>query len=69
MRGSQTTISSPANAQVERGVAAEVLVGEEEDALARARTPTRATARAFDEVQTMPPSRPQNAFRLAAEFM
>jgi hypothetical protein len=27
------------------------------------------TRGAFDDVQTIPPFRPQNAFRLAAEFM
>ena len=72
-----------AEAELEAGVAAEVLVGEEEDLARPARTrpagltgrsppsPSAqlSTARAFEEVQTAPPLRPTKAFSAAAEFM
>ena len=57
----------------DRGVAAEVLVGEEEDlGVARrafcANAQSSATS-ALDDVQTTPPLRPQNALMSALEFM
>ena len=57
-------------AELEAGVAPEVLVGEEEDAGRPAGSRAQvSTARALDEVQTAPPWRPTKAFRAAAEFM
>ena len=62
-------------AELEAGVAPEVLVGEEQDLVAPAPSGAVApraqvsTARALDEVHTAPPLRPTNAFRAAEEFM
>ena len=50
------------------GVAAEVLVGEEQHAAAALEGPLE-HGRAFDEVQTMPPWRPTNPLIAAEEFM
>ena len=61
-------------AELEAGVAAQVLVGEEQDLVAAGapvagpRAQVR-TARALDEVQTTPPWRPTKALRAAEEFM
>ena len=62
-------------AQGQAGVAAEVLVGEEQHlggpgaAVVPARNAHSSTARAFDDVHTAPPWRPTNAFSAADEFM
>ena len=63
-------------AELEASVAAEVLVGEEEDLFAPDHLALRlspsaqvSTARAFEEVHTAPPLRPTKAFSAAAEFM
>ena len=67
--GSQTGICVERNAHRLGRVAAQVLIGKEQHAAACARRPTRSTAAALLDVQTMPPCLPQNAFRLAAELM
>ena len=70
-RGFHTRMSSCVVAHGQAGVAAEVLVGEEQH-LRRPRrleAPTRAPARALDDVHTAPPWRPTNAFSAAEEFM
>ena len=51
------------------GVAAEVLVGEEEDAVAAFEGPALRTCAALELVQTTPPCSPQKALRAADEFM
>ena len=58
-------------AELVAGVAAEVLVGEEQHLGPRPLLPSAqvSTARALDEVHTAPPWRPTNAFRAAEEFM
>jgi hypothetical protein len=56
------------DAHLVAGPAAEVLVGEEQDLLARAKAHS-AIVPAFDEVHTMPPWAPQKALRSAAELM
>ena len=80
-RGSTTRHVGGAVAELETGVAPEVLVREEEDLAPPLRsTRSRASrswrpsaqlkmARAFEEVQTAPPLRPTKALRAAAEFM
>ncbi len=70
--GSQTTQSSREQAQLQhRGVAAEVLVGQEQH-LARPGFCSKAHSSATSallEVHTAPPWRPQNALMSAEEFM
>ena len=62
-------------AEIEARVAAQVLIGKEEDLVAAARPPPSAprahvrTARALDDVHTTPPWRPTNALSAAEEFM
>ena len=71
-RGFHTRMSSCAVAHGQAGVAAEVLVGEEQHLVARALGRANAhssTARALVEVHTAPPWRPTNAFSAAEEFM
>ena len=56
-------------AQLVGGVAAEVLVGEEQHLVGPLQAPRTTTAWALDDVHTAPPLRPTNAFRAADEFM
>lgn len=56
------------NAHRAGGIAAQMLVREEQHALAAANAHS-STACALEEVHTMPPLRPQNAFSAADEFM
>ena len=56
------------HAHLLRGVAAEVLVGEEQHALPALERPLE-HGLAFDDVQTMPPCRPQKPLSAAEEFM
>ena len=51
------------------GVAAEVLVGEEQHLRALLGKAHSSAVSALDEVQTAPPWRPQNALMSALEFM
>ena len=70
--GFQTTqSSSEMPSSQHRGVAAQVLVGQEQHLLSgpAARRPTPARPAALEEVQTAPPWRPQNALMSAEEFM
>ena len=70
--GSQTTQSSSGEAHLQHGgVAAEVLVGEEQHlrvAASASNAHSSATSALLD-VQTTPPLRPQNALMSALEFM
>ena len=76
-RGFHTRMSSSVVAHGEAGVAAEVLVGEEQHLVAGlgemrpcpGRAPTRGSARALVDVHTAPPCGPTNAFSAADEFM
>jgi hypothetical protein len=57
-------------AEVEHGgVAAEVLVGQEQALLALLERPLQRAPRVADDVQTVPPLRPVNALIAAEEFM
>ena len=67
--GSQTGICVVGDAHRQRRVAAQVLIGKEQHAAGALRRPISRPAPALLDVQTMPPCRPQNAFRLAAELM
>ena len=68
-RGFHTRMSRLVVAHLVAGVAAEVLVGEEQHLVAPWRSAHSRTARAFDDVHTAPPCAPTNAFSAADEFM
>ena len=68
--GSQTTQSSSDHAHLQHGgVAAQVLVGQEQHLARRARSAHSSADLALEEVQTTPPCWPQNALMSAEEFM
>ena len=74
-RGFHTRHVTGPEAELEPGVAAQVLVGEEQHLVAPGLAPVAgpsahsSTARAFDDVHTEPPWRPTNALSAAEEFM
>ena len=69
MYGSQTTISFSGMPMRVSGVAAQVLVGQEEKLRILARSAHLNARAAFDDVQTTPPRSPQKALIAAVEFM